>query len=520
MTVLADATEKQNLEAKPSTDQRVPVLIVVAVMMTAVLEVLDTTIVNVALPYMKAAFGATTDQATWIPTSYIIAALVMMPLTGFLSRRFGRKRLILTAIIGFSVSSALCGISWSLGSMVFFRVSQGVFGAFLIPLAQSILFDSFPKEKRGQAMAMFGLGVVVAPVVGPTIGALMTEYYSWRMIFFINLPFAITALLLMTGELPSDEPKDIRIDWTGLILMALAAGTLQFVLDQGETLSWLSSHAIQVAIAVCALSSLFFIARGIGYRANIIDFSLFSDRNFAFGCLVIAGFSAAMFGSVAILPLFVQDLLGYPVIDAGLLFIPRGLMAGFMMVLAGRVLVHRFDARILVAIGLVMTASGNFMTGSLNLNASFWQLAWPGVVQAVGMGLVFVPMTTLAFDRISQDRQDEASGLYNVFRQLGSSVGIALIGVFVVRGVALDTTVLRSHITLYNPEVYTYLSPLGVSPESLKGAAILGVETTRQATMLSFARVFDMLGYLALAMIPLLLLTKKPIHAQTGSENS
>lgn len=506
-------TEAATSPVPTSPAGAVRITIVVAVVLSAVLEVLDSTIVNVALPHIKSAFGATTDQTTWILTSYIVSAVVVMPLTGFMARRIGRRRLILTAITGFAVFSALCGLSWSLGTMVAFRMGQGMFGAFLIPLSQSILFDAFPKEKRGQAMAMFGLGVVVAPVLGPTIGAILTDTYSWRMVFFVNLPIAALALLMLGGELPKDEPEEVRIDWTGLILMAIGIGALQFVLDQGESKDWLSSRVIQVAAIAAALGGLAFVIRGLGRSESIVDLRLFADRNFAAGNAIMAGFSVAMFGGIAILPLFVQGLLGYPVIEAGYLFIPRGLAAGFSMVVTGAVLVNRFDPRMLAALGLILTAWSNFATGALNLDASFWQLAWPGVIGGFGMGLVFVPMSTLAFDKIDSTRQNEASGLYGVTRQLGSSIGIAIVGAMVVRGLAMDTALLTQHVTPYSAASQAYLAPLGLLPQSAEGAAILSGEIARQAALMSYARVFDMLGWVAAALLPILLVMRRPTHS-------
>lgn len=506
-------TEGAQVLKPPESAGAIRLTIVIAVVLSAVLEVLDSTIVNVALPHIKSAFGATTDQTTWILTSYIVSAVVVMPLTGFMARRLGRRRLILSAISGFALFSALCGLSWSLGSMVAFRLGQGMFGAFLIPLSQSILFDAFPKDRRGQAMAMFGLGVVVAPVLGPTIGALLTDTYSWRMVFFVNLPIAALALLMLAGELPRDTPEKVRIDWTGLALMAIGIGALQFVLDQGESKDWLSSRIIQVAALAAALGGGFFLWRALHRRESIVDLRLFGDRNFAAGNAVIAGFAVSMFGGIAILPLFVQGLLGYPVIEAGYLFIPRGLAAGFSMVITGAVLVGRFDPRLLAAAGLGLTAWSNFDTGALNLNASFWQLAWPGVVGGLGMGLVFVPMSTLAFDRIDSARQDEASGLYGVTRQLGSSVGIAIVGAMVVRGLATDTALLTQHVTSYSMATQRYLAPLGLSAQRTEGAAVLSAEIARQAAFMSYARVFDALGWVALALLPLLLVMKRPTHA-------
>ncbi len=485
-------------------------VIVIAVLLSAILEVLDSTIVNVALPHIQAAFGATTDQATWILTSYIVSAVVVMPLTGFVARRVGRRRLILTAVTGFATMSVMCGLSWSLETIVAFRLAQGMFGAFLIPLSQSILFDAFPKEKRGNAMAVFGLGVVVAPVLGPTVGAILTEYFSWRMVFFVNLPVAAMALLLLAGELPDDKTEDVRIDWKGLALLAVGIGCLQFILDQGETKDWLSSRIIQVALIASVLGALGFIVHALSAKNAVVDLRLFADRNFALCNLIIAGFAISLFGGIAILPTFVQNLLDFPVIESGHLFVPRGIAAGLSMVLTGSVLVTRFDPRLLTGLGLLLTAIGNFMLGALNLNAGFWQLAWPGAVSGLGMGLVFVPMSILAFESISKARQDEASGLFNVTRQLGSSVGISLVGTWVVRGLQTNTATLSQNVTRYNPAAQAYLKPLGLTPDSPQGAAILGQEIGRQAEMISYLTVFNNLGLLALATIPLVFFCRAP----------
>jgi len=508
---MSAAADTATLTPPAAAEEGVRFTIVIAVVLSAILEVLDSTIVNVALPHIQAAFGATNDQITWVLTSYIVASVVVMPLTGFLSRRIGRRRLILSAIVGFAVFSMLCGASWSLESMVIFRLGQGIFGAFLIPLSQSILFDSFPKDKRGQAMAMFGLGIVVAPVLGPTIGAILTDSFSWRMVFYVNLPIAAMALLLILGELPPDSPKKIRTDWSGLWLMALAVGALQFVLDQGQSLDWFSSHTIQVAAVLSALAGLFFIVHGVVMgEKSIVNLDLFADRNFSLACIVISGFVVSMFGQIAIQPLFVQNLLGYSVLDAGYMFIPRGLAAGFSMVITGAVLSNRFDARLLAFIGLVVTAVGNFQLGELNLNASFWQVAWPGTVAGLGMGLIFVPLSTLAFENIGREHQDEASGLYNVTRQLGSSVGIAAVGAMLTHAVAVNAAQLTQHVTPFSTAARAYLHPLGMSLESAQGAAVLSGEVARQAAMMSYAQVFTILGWTAVALIPLLLLMKKP----------
>lgn len=484
--------------------------VVLAVILTAVLEVLDSTIVNVALPHMQAAFGIASDQTTWILTSYIVASVVVMPLTGLFAQRFGRRRLITTAIIGFAAFSALCGLAQSLEFMVACRLGQGLFGAFLIPLSQSILFDAFPREKRGQAMAMFGLGVVVAPVLGPTLGALLTEYFSWRAVFYVNFPIAAFALMMISGELRQDETRIVRIDWTGLILMVLAIGTLQFMLDQGENKDWFASRIIQVAAAICLCSAILFIVRGCLRSDNIVDFGLLRDRSFASANIAIVGFGLAMFGTVAVLPLFVQGLLGYPVLEAGYLFIPRGLAAGFSMVITGAVLVHRFDQRMLVAIGLILTGLGNVMLGWLNLDAGFWEVAMPGVVSGLGMGLFFVPMSTLAFQNIGPQKQDEASGIFGVMRSLGSSIGIAVVGWQIVQRAQVHWNLLSEQITVFSPAAQAYLRPLNLSPQSPEGAAVLAAQLQAQAQMLAFQDVFYLTGLAAFLMLPLIFFMQRP----------
>lgn len=492
----------------------VNLMIVVAVVLCAVLEVLDSTIVNVALPHIESSFGATNDQITWVLTSYIVSAVVVMPLTGLMAQLIGRKRLILMSIIGFAVFSALCGLAQSLDMMVLFRLGQGMFGAFLIPLSQSILFDAFPREKRGQAMAMFGLGVIVAPVLGPTIGAYLTDTFSWRMVFYVNIPIAALALIMMTGELPDDEPKRVKIDWTGLVLLMLAIGALQFMLDQGQTLDWFSSRIIQSAAFVSGMSFLAFLTRGIGKADNIIDLGLFADRNYMLASLVIACFAVAMFGGIALLPLFVQGLLGYPVMLAGHLFIPRGLAAGFSMVFTGAVLVSRFDARLLAGVGLALTAWSNWMIAVLPVEVTFWDLAWPGVVAGFGMGLIFVPLSTLAFDSIPRARQDEASGLYAVTRQLGSSIGIAAVAAALSRSIAVNHSHLVEHVTPYAEAARAFLVPLGLSPENPRGAALIAQQVQMQAAHLAYVQVFAVLTAIPLAVIPLLLFMHKPSHGR------
>jgi DHA2 family multidrug resistance protein len=333
----------------------------------------------------------------------------------------------------------------------------------------------------------------------------------------VNLPIAAFALFMMSGELKREDTRAVRIDWIGLALMVGMIGALQLVLDQGETRDWFASPLIQIAAMVSALCGLFFVARGWGLKANIIDFSLLRDRSFAAANMAMMGFGLAMFGTIAILPLFVQGLLGYPVLDAGYLFMPRGIAAGFSMVVTGAVLVRRFDPRGLVAAGLILTGAGNIALGWLNLDAGFWDLALPGVVSGLGMGLFFVPMSTLAFQNVGPDKQDEASGIYGVTRSIGSSIGIAIIGWQVATRTQFHWSALSPRITAFNPDVWSYLRPLGLDPRSVAGAGELAAEVARQAAMLAFQDAFSLTGWAAFAMLPVILIMQRPRIAGTMS---
>ncbi len=350
---------------------RPPIPLVIAVVLTAVLEVLDMTIVNVSIPNMLGAFAATPDQITWVLTSYIVAAAVVMPLTGYLSTWLGRRRLLLFAITGFVVSSALSGMAWNLESMVLFRLAQGVFGAPLVPLSQAILLDAFPRERHGQALAIFGLGIMVAPVIGPALGGYLTEAYSWRMVFYINIPIGLVALLLSVGYLPRRPVADIKTDWIGMGLLVLAVGALQYVLDQGQTRDWFNSKAIVVGTIIAGFAGAAFFIRGWNKTDNIIDLSLLKDRNFVAGTLAITVYGISLFGWMAIMPLFSQRLLGYPPATAGTLFIPRGIVSAITLAITGSILIRIFDARHLVIAGLVMTALGTLPMAYFSLYVDY-----------------------------------------------------------------------------------------------------------------------------------------------------
>jgi MFS transporter, DHA2 family, multidrug resistance protein len=490
--------------------ERPPIALVIAVVLTAVLEVLDMTIVNVSIPHMMGTFAATPDQITWVLTSYIVAAAVVMPLTGYLSNWLGRRRLLLLAIVGFVASSALCGMSWSLESMVIFRLAQGVFGAPLVPLSQGIILDAFPRSRHGQALAIFGMGIMVAPVIGPALGGYLTENYSWRMVFYINVPLGIFALLMAIGYLPKQAIKDIKTDWVGMGLLVLAVGALQYVLDQGQMRDWFNSRLIVAGTIIAIFAGAAFFLRGWTKNDNIIDLSLLRDRNFVAGTLAITAYGISLFGWMAIMPLFSQRLLGYPPDIAGTLFIPRGIVSAITLAITGSILIRLFDARWLVTAGLVMTALGTLPMAYFNLYVDFWGIATPGMLAGVGSGLFFVPLTAVAFASIPKAQYDEASGVYALMRGIGGSAGIAVVSWLFVRQAQIHFAELTAHITPYNPALLPYLSQYGLNPHSPQSGPLVAHEIADQAQMLAFNDLFWFIGVVTLAIIPLIFIMKKP----------
>ena len=496
--------EPPRFQPKPS------MALVIAVVLTAILEVLDITIVSVAIPHMLGTFGATSDQITWVLTSYLVSAAVVMPLTGYLSARLGRRRLLIVSIVGFVVTSALCGVSWNLGSMVAFRLMQGICGAPLVPLSQAILLDAFPREKHGQALAIFGLGIMVAPVLGPTFGGWLTDTFVWRAVFYINVPIGVFALLLAMGNLPRSEVKYMQTDWVGLILLVLAVGSLQMVLDQGQTRDWFNSRFIQVFTAISFFASVAFFMRGWNNPENIVDLSLLKDRNFLAGLLAITAYGVTLFGTIALLPLLTQRLMGYPAMSAGMLFIPRAVASAIALSITGNYLMNWIDARILVAAGIVLSAVGSMMMAGLSLQADAWAIAAPGIVAGIGMGLFFVPLTAVAFGRMENQKLDEAAGLYALMRGIGSSIGIAVVSWLFVRQTQVHWDDLITHINPFNPTVPPYLSAHGLDVQAPGSKFTVTLEIGRQAQMLAFIDLFWFIGLVTFAMLPLLLMMKRP----------
>jgi len=484
-------------------------LITFAVMLVAVVEVLDMTIVNVALQPMMGTLGATRDQITWVLTSYIVSAAIMMPLTGFLVDRLGRKRLLLMNIIGFMLASALCGISNTLIEIVFFRILQGVFGASLIPLSQYIMLDTFPKEERGKAMAIWGIGIMVGPILGPTLGGYITDLWNWRWIFFINIPVCILAFFMALAVIEETPIKYRPIDWPGLILMCLGVGFLQFFLDRGNTDDWFESPHIIMAAVISAISLTIFIWRGIKKPDNIINIRLFANYNLSAACLVLIMFMMGLFSIVAMQPLMMQELMGYTAKNAGLVMAPRGLSSALGMMLVAR-FITRYDPRLFVLVGLVISSACGFLMSGFMLSISFKLMAYVSLIQGFGIGMFFVPLSTLAFSTLKQEENAEASGLFNFARNLGTSIGISLVSTYVARSSQQNWNYLVAHLQPSNPVLQAFLQKHHWTLQQPETLHYFGVNIARQASMVAFVNAYWVVAACFLLALPLVFILKKP----------
>jgi len=485
------------------------------------MEVLDTTVVNVSLPHIAGSLSASTDEATWTLTSYLVANAIILPMTGWLAGRFGRKRLLLLAVTGFTGASFLCGLAPSLGFLIIFRIIQGACGGGLQPLSQAVLLESFPPHKRGQAMAFWALGIVVAPMLGPVIGGWLTDNYSWRWVFYINVPIGVLAILL-TQAFIVDPPylrrQHTGIDYWGIGLLAVGMGSLQIMLDKGQEEDWFGSHFI-VTLAVLAIVGLGgLIIRELKTPHPVIDLSVFRYRSYAVGTFLMTIVGFVLYGSTVLFPLMMQELLGYTATHAGVTNFPRGLASFAFMPLVG-ILVGRVDPRKLLAGGLLLTAGAMFRVSFFSLHVGFWDFAVPLGLQGAGLGLIFVPLTTVTNDPIPRERMGNATSIFNLMRNIGASVGISTVQALQFRHMQTHINNLGRHVTEASTQTQQTLAVLSqgfiskgmdaVSAGHRAQAALWGT-LQQQAAMLSYNDVFRFLGGMFLILLPLLFLMEKP----------
>lgn len=506
-----------------------PWLVAVSVMLATFMVVLDSSVANVALPHIAGTLSASTDESTWVLTSYIVANAIMLPASGWIARRIGRKRLLMLSIVVFTIASLLCGLAFSMPMLIVARVLQGIGGGGMQPLAQSILLESFPPRKHGQAMAFYGMGIVVAPVIGPTLGGWITDSYSWHWIFYINLPVGMLAMFM--ANLFVEDPPYLRqhfkgaIDYMGFGLMALWLGTLQLVLDKGQEADWFATPWVAWTSAVSLAALIGFIARELTCADPIVQLRVLRNRNFAVSTVITTIFGFTLYGVTALLPLFLQTLLGYPALDSGLAVSPRGLGSLLAMMVVG-VLVNYIDVRFLLAFGFFGFGCSTLMLSHINLTISMWTVAIPNFINGFAGGFIFVPLTTLAMGMLRKQDIGNASGVYNLLRNVGGSVGIAAVTTFLVRGAQRHQNYLAANLAPGNLQALALTRGLsakfmmgGTDPATsqMKAIGLLYRNLQQQASLMAYADNFRMLGYLALACLPLVLLPKRPRHHEKPS---
>lgn len=481
------------------------ILITLVVMSATLMQVIDTTIVNVALPHMQGALSASPDEITWTLTSYLVASAIFMPLTGYLSDLLGRKFYLFISIAGFTFVSALCGASVTLTEIVIFRLLQGVFGAALVPLSQAIMTDIFPPEERTRAMAIWGIGVMVGPILGPTLGGYLTDIASWRWTFYVNVPVGICTLLLM-NVIPDTPKKSRNLDWIGVTLICLSIGGLQYVIDRGNSADWFNSSSIQFATYLTVTCFLGFILHQFSdTKERIFDLAIFRDKNFAISSMMLCIVGLGLYGTMVIQPLMMEGLLNYPVLTTGLMLAPRGI-AGMVSMVVVTKLSQYFDPRWIILSGILICTAGIWIGTSYSTNVNSFWLVWPMVVQGFGMGMIFVPLSTIAFSTLPQTLRTEAAGLYSLLRTIGGSIGISVAITIFSRRSQVFWNELGGAINPYNNSVYHFLTPLHLSPLQPMGAALLTRELSQQSSMLAFVNVYAFIAWAFLCMAPLVFL--------------
>jgi MFS transporter, DHA2 family, multidrug resistance protein len=500
-----------------------PWIVAVAVMFATFMEVLDTTVVNVSLPHIAGSLSASVDEASWALTSYLVANAIVLPMTGWLANYFGRKRTLLSAVFGFTAASFLCGLAPTLPILIFFRVIQGATGGCLQPLSQAVMLEAFPPRDRSKAMAFWGLGIVVAPMLGPVLGGWLTDNFSWRWVFYINLPVGL-ASVIMTRLFIFDPPyirrSDRGIDYWGMGMLAVGVGALQILLDKGQEEDWFSSNWMVALAIVATVGILWFIIHELRSPNPVVHLRVFKERTYSAGVFLMTILGFILYGSMLLLPIFLQTLLGYPALDAGVAMAPRGLGSFLMMPVVGTVL-GRFDPRKVLAVGLVGAAWTLYQLGNLNLNAGYWDIFWPQFIQGAALALLFVPLTTATMDPIPKEEMGNATSMFNLMRNIGGSVGIASATTYLFRRQQFHTHLLGANVTPYSNRTRNYLlgmqnalSAHGVDPSTaahLSYGSLWGV-VQRNAAMLSFVDTFRAMAIVFLLVLPLLLLMRRPKH--------
>ncbi|MGH9557681.1 MAG: DHA2 family efflux MFS transporter permease subunit, partial [Bryobacteraceae bacterium] len=504
-------------------------MVVVAVMASGMMELVDTAAVNVSLPYIAGNLSATVDEATWVLTSYLVANAIVLPLTGWLANYFGRKRLVMMAVVGFTVASVLCGLAPNLPMLVFFRVLQGAAGGSLQPTTRAIMLEAFPREERGQAMSVWGVGVVVAPIIAPVLGGWLTTTYSWRWIFFINVPISIAGLILV--QMFVFDPSYIRrgtarIDYWGMGMLAVAISSLQIMLDKGQEDDWFSSHFIVWMCVMAVAGFAAFIWWELRTKDPVVHFHLLRHRTFATGTALSMVLFFILYGAIVLIPLFMQTLLNFPAILAGAWNSPRGVTVLFMMPLAGYLIGRRWDMRALLFSGLLIAAIGTYMLSFLNLNAGPWDFLWPQVVMGVGMSFMFVPLATITVDPVPSPEMGYATSLIGLSRNLGSGIGVSVMTALLTRReqfhqarLVADASSRGLQFDNARSAMQGYFVHQGMGAGNASREALIAIyhQIVMQASAMSYLDAFRALAVIFALAAPFVWIMRKPHFEKPGA---
>jgi DHA2 family multidrug resistance protein len=502
-----------------------PWLIAVAVMAATFMEILDTSVANVSLPHIAGSLSVTPEEATWVLTSYLVSNAIVLPITGWLGLKFGRRRLLIMCVGIFTIASILCGMAPTLSFLIIARVLQGIGGGAMQPIAQAVLLESFPREKHGLAMATYGMGVIVAPILGPTLGGWITDNYSWRWIFYINVPVGIFAIL-MAQAFVEDPPyikhaKVAGADFLGFSFLAIWLGTLQIILDKGQEEDWFGSTWITWFAVISVFCFLAFVIRELRTEHPIVNLRILKNGNFSAGIILITCLGGVLYGTTAALPIFLQTMMGYPALQSGYALSPRGLGAFVTTFIVGR-LIGRVRNRILMTIGFLLLATSSFWLGSINMGISVWNVIWPSVLNGIAISFIFVPLTTSTMGYLRQHQMGNATGIFNLMRNLGGSFGIAMVTTLLARRAQVHQAMMVAHMTPYD---HAYNHQLALAQHALTPASgsflahqqALGLvynSLVQQARLWAFVEDFRVFGFMCLACLPLVFLFRRVQRGQ------
>ncbi|PMN93712.1 multidrug MFS transporter [Enterovibrio norvegicus] len=504
-----EANTAASSEAIKPLEGTTRLMVTLAVMLSAIMVLLDMTIANVSLPHMMGALGVTSEQVTWVLTSYSMAEAICIPLASYFSLRFGVRKLLLVSVTGFVIMSALCGQADSLTEMIIFRILQGAFGASVIPLSQSIMVQIYPAEERGKAMALFSVGVLLGPILGPTVGGVITEHMDWRWIFYVNLPIGALCLTLLAIFVRIDGRDKTTVDWPLVFGMAIGIGLLQMVLERGNEDGWFSSNTILFAFVISMLAWAFFLVRSFKTKGDIAPMWLLKDRNLLVSCLIMTGFSMGMFGITQLQPMMLEQLLNFPVDTTGFVMAPRGIASAIVLLAISR-FIDRLDPRMLITIGLVLNGIGSFMMMRYSLEIDVYWVLIPSIIQGAGMGLVFAPLSQLAYATLAPNQAVGGAVVFNLCRTLGSSFGISIVNTYFSQIQQKEWHALGSGITPDNPVVQHLAASQGKTVTDPSFIASVTNMLHEQSTLLAFVYTFGFIMVSYVVLIPLLALFKKP----------